>query len=97
MSDATDADLVTLRVVYVGRVQGVGFRHTVRSIATHYPVKGYVKNMPDGTVEMVASGSKAAVEGLLNDVARRFHGNIRGSERTAVAKTGDFNDFEIRF
>lgn len=41
-----------------GRVQGVGFRHFVLSIAPEYGVRGYVRNMRDGSVEVLAIGSE---------------------------------------
>ena len=43
-------------MIYHGRVQGVGFRATTRCLATGFQVSGYVKNLDDGTVEVVASG-----------------------------------------
>lgn len=43
-------------VRYRGRVQGVGFRYTARSIAQSYAVTGYVKNVADGSVELVVEG-----------------------------------------
>ena len=45
-----------ITATFRGTVQGVGFRYTVRQIAAEFAVTGYVKNLPDGTVEMVAEG-----------------------------------------
>ena len=45
------------QVLYSGHVQGVGFRYTTRSAARNYEVTGYVRNLPDGNVEVVAEGS----------------------------------------
>ena len=42
------------RVFYTGRVQGVGFRYTVRQLAAGYEVSGWVKNLTDGRVELLA-------------------------------------------
>ncbi len=55
-------------VSYSGRVQGVGFRATCRRIAVEFEVKGWVKNMPDGTVELLAAGEKAEVEAFLKAI-----------------------------
>ena len=52
-----------------GRVQGVGYRHYVSNCAHATGVHGYVKNLPDGTVEMVAESSPAA----LADFVRLAH------------------------
>lgn len=48
-----------------GRVQGVGFRWWTRSQALAHGVDGWARNMPDGRVEVVAEGSRAACEELL--------------------------------
>ena len=87
----------TERVLYSGRVQGVGFRYTVRSIAKRHPVRGYVKNLSDGRVEVVAQGPPAAVDDLLAEVASEFEGNIADCERRAIAPPELFTTFEIRF
>ncbi|MBL8829940.1 MAG: acylphosphatase, partial [Planctomycetaceae bacterium] len=44
------------RVLFHGRVQGVGFRVTTRSIAQRFAVTGWVRNLPDGSVELLAEG-----------------------------------------
>jgi acylphosphatase len=43
-------------VFYEGRVQGIGFRYSARQIATGYDVAGWIRNLPDGRVEMLVSG-----------------------------------------
>ncbi len=89
-------DPVCRRVIYRGRVQGVGFRFTTHRIAQRHPVRGFVRNLPDGTVELVAAGSSAAVRRFLDDVSQAMHGNI------ATADACDWSDdcagsgFEIR-
>jgi acylphosphatase len=60
------ADLVRLRVVVSGRVQGVWFRETMRRVAEGRGVSGWVRNVPDGTVEAVLEGSTEAVEAMLD-------------------------------
>ncbi len=64
------------RLVYHGRVQGVGFRYTVRSIAGQHAVVGWVKNLAEGTVELVVEAEAAEMAGFLDDVAGRFDGHI---------------------
>jgi len=49
-------DITELHCILVGRVQGVGFREFVRSIAFELRLTGYVKNLPEGSVEVVAQG-----------------------------------------
>lgn len=81
----------------MGRVQGVGFRYTARNIAKRYAVAGYVKNLPDGTVELVAQGRRSEVEALVQAIEARFQANLRGVDRTSVAIPEQFTSFEIRF
>jgi acylphosphatase len=56
------------RVYYSGRVQGVGFRFTAQQIARRFDVAGYVRNLPDGKVEMVAEGDPVEIDGFLGAV-----------------------------
>lgn len=53
---------------FVGHVQGVGFRYTVDRIAGHFEVTGYVRNLPDGRVEMMAEGDESQLKDLLQAV-----------------------------
>jgi acylphosphatase len=57
-------------VLVTGRVQGVGFRHFVRERARALNLSGWVKNRPDGSVELLVSGDDDAATRLL-DVVRR--------------------------
>jgi acylphosphatase len=51
-----------MQVYYSGSVQGVGFRYTVKTVATGFEVAGTVRNLPDGSVELVVEGEKAELE-----------------------------------
>ena len=62
--------MVSLTARVRGHVQGVGFRVFIRSIAWNLGVKGYVKNMADGTVHLVAAGERQALERLIREVWR---------------------------
>ena len=55
----------TVQVFYEGRVQGVGFRYGTRRVAAGFDVAGYVRNLPDGRVELVASGEPGEVDEFL--------------------------------
>ncbi len=87
---------VCKRVSYWGKVQGVGFRYTVQSLAKSFPVTGYVKNMPDGQVEMAVEGDGAEVDRLLQAVADRMAGYIKGQVVEDESPQG-FVGFDIRF
>ena len=87
---------MTERMIFSGHVQGVGFRYTVRSLARRHPVAGYVRNLPDGSVELVVRGKLPDIDALLADVQERFRNNTHQCERTAVAAPESLNGFEIR-
>src|SRR5207253_1963303 len=55
-------------VFFEGRVQGVGFRWTVKNLARGYDVTGWVKNLPDGRVEMQASGETGEVDAFIEAI-----------------------------
>ena len=57
------------RFLVRGRVQGVGFRWFVMRVATRLQVAGYVRNLPDGRVEVRASGTREALETLERELA----------------------------
>ena len=59
-----------LRATARGLVQGVGFRIFVQRAAWQRGLRGYVRNMPDGAVEIVASGSRTLLDGLLDEIRR---------------------------
>ncbi len=86
---------VCKRVVYSGRVQGVGFRYTTRQIAEGYPVAGYVRNLPDGTVEVVAEGDADQVDAFLDALGRQMADYIRGRTVREEPPHG-YEGFEIR-
>jgi acylphosphatase len=68
---------VCKRVLYSGGVQGVGFRYTARQIAEQFPVAGYVRNLPNGNVELVAEGEADQVDAFLQAVAQQMADYIR--------------------
>jgi acylphosphatase len=87
--------IICKRVYYSGSVQGVGFRYTAQGLASSFAVAGYVRNLPDGRVELVAEGAVDQVDGFLAALARRMRGYIEEtavSEQTASGLTG----FRIR-
>ena len=60
--------MVAKRVLYEGRVQGVGFRFSVKLIATGYEVVGGVRNLIDGRVEMEVQGEEAELDAFLEAI-----------------------------
>jgi acylphosphatase len=83
-------------VQYSGQVQGVGFRYTTQTIAHRYAVSGYVRNQPDGRVELVAEGVPHELDAFLREVRERFFVNIRDERADVQPATGEFTGFDIR-
>ncbi|MGO9109767.1 MAG: acylphosphatase [Thermoguttaceae bacterium] len=84
-------------VHYSGRVQGVGFRYTARSIARQFAVTGYVKNLPDGGVELVVEGRAEEIRAMLRAVQTEMGHYIRDVRETPSPATGGFSSFDVRF
>jgi acylphosphatase len=83
-------------VYYKGQVQGVGFRYTTHSIARGRKVTGYVRNMPDGRVELVVEGETHETDAFLGEVRDRFFNFIRDERCDTGPATGEFSGFDIR-
>src|SRR5207248_3461413 len=70
--------MISLQVFYEGHVQGVGFRFTVRHIAKGFDVTGWVRNLPDGRVELQATGEENEVRAFVDRIAdSELHSLIR--------------------
>lgn len=89
--------VVCRRLLYFGRVQGVGFRLTTSRLARNEPVTGFVRNVSDGSVELVACGSAAAVQKLLDAVDRALSEHIERVEETAEPANFSASTFDIRY
>jgi acylphosphatase len=87
--------IVCKRVHYSGRVQGVGFRYTTRSLADRFAVAGYVRNLANGEVELVAEGEADEVERFLAALASRMEHYIEHSRMEELPR-GGYRDFRIR-
>lgn len=60
--------MVAKRVIFEGRVQGVGFRYAVKQLAMGFDVTGNVKNLPDGTVGLELMGEEEEVDEFLREI-----------------------------
>lgn len=88
--------LVRVHVHYSGRVQGVGFRYTVRSLVPGYDVLGTIRNLHDGRVELVAEGERAELEEFLQAVRDSgLRRNIQDEDIVWEEAQDKFRGFEI--
>ncbi len=83
-------------VFYAGRVQGVGFRYTVRSLAGQFDVAGFVRNLPDGRVQLVVEGEKEEIVEFLQTIRAEMSYYIADVQELVRPASGSFSLFEIR-
>jgi acylphosphatase len=89
--------MISRQVFYEGTVQGVGFRWTVRHIAKGFEVKGWVRNLIDGRVELQVSGDEPEVRGFLDAIAEgELHGLIKKQTEALLPEPPNARGFEIR-
>ncbi|MCM8824513.1 MAG: acylphosphatase [Candidatus Omnitrophica bacterium] len=86
-----------LHIFFSGSVQGVGFRYTTRYLANKYNLKGWVKNLFDGRVELLVQGEREEINLFLEDLRNEFKGYIINEEREWLVPLDDLTDFNIRF
>ena len=87
-----------VHVFYKGRVQGVGFRYTAEKIALEIGVTGWVKNLPDSRVELVAEGAKGELETLLEKILQSQVGcYVQKTDCSWGKPTQEFHDFTVEF
>lgn len=85
------------KILYEGRVQGVGFRFGVRQIAEGFAVAGHAANLPDGRVEVFLQGERAEVEEMEKEIAHsHLEGFIRKQQGEEVAVEAGRRGFQIR-
>jgi len=85
-----------MHIFYSGNVQGVGFRYTVKTVASGFEVVGIVRNLFDGRVELVAEGSREELEAFRTAIPEAGLGHfIRNEEIKWSEATSEFRGFEI--
>lgn len=77
--------MIAKRVVFKGRVQGVGFRYAVKDLARSFDVCGWVMNLPDGDVEMQVMGENAEVTAFIEEITEES--NIAHHIRSLMTET----------
>jgi len=84
-------------IIFQGRVQGVGFRYTSLRIAAGYELTGFVRNLPGGTVEMLAQGIEKEIDNCLRDIQEYFGGHIRDCAVKDIPFDPRYTDFRISY
>jgi len=86
-----------IHVYYSGRVQGVGFRFTAEDIALELDLRGWVKNLRDGRVEIVAEAQEEVLGLFLKRIQEYFGRYIQNADIDWQPASGEFKDFNITF
>ena len=87
-----------LFVIITGRVQGVGFRNFTQLNAKQLGINGYAKNLPNGTVEVVAEGDKTQLDALIALLKKGpRYARVDSLEIDERPFTGEYETFGIRY
>jgi acylphosphatase len=82
--------LIRHTIHFEGHVQGVGFRYTTVAVARDHHVAGYVRNLPDGRVQLVAEGDPAELSRLRQAILAEMAGRVRRHTVDESPATGEF-------
>ena len=85
-----------MSINYKGRVQGVGFRWNVKQIADNFPCSGYVKNLADGSVDLVLEGKRSDLSNCIKLIEQRMSGKWLNKSVDECPGKPHFEDFSIQ-
>ena len=84
-------------IIYSGTVQGVGFRWAAERAANSLGLTGWVRNCPDGTVEVMCEGKEGDIHVFMNKIKKVMEHYIRSDNVDWQEATGEFDSFKITF
>ncbi len=88
---------IAKHIIFSGSVQGIGFRFTAFNIANQYQLTGFVRNLPDGTVEMLAQGNPDDITNCIRDIQESFTGYITDTNIEDATPNPQHKTFKITF
>lgn len=89
-------EIVEMHAIARGTVQGIGFRATTRRLATEFKLKGSVHNLPDGTVEIYAQGSRSQIDHFCQRMNNHWAGYMLPLEPTFLESLNPHEGFLIK-
>ncbi len=95
MPRTTNTEQRTLH--FAGQVQGVCFRATTRTIASNLAVTGFVQNLSDGQVKLVAEGTAAELDAFEQAIVQELGQHISGTTRDIRPATQQYDAFNIQY
>ena len=88
--------MIRQRIVFRGRVQGVGFRYRARMAAAQIGVTGWVRNNPDGTVTMEIQGTEEQIDSVILAIERGRYVRIENMDSRTIPVDPDERGFRTR-
>ena len=89
--------MISLQIFFEGNVQGVGFRWSVKHLAKGFDIVGWVRNLPDGRVELQASGEEPEVRAFVEAIGQsELRAHIRKQPESTLTDPPRARGFEIR-
>ena len=89
--------MIAKHIIFTGRVQGVGFRFTARRAASRRQLTGFVRNVPNGAVEMLAQGRPEDINDCIQDLKEYFAGYLKETRIEEIPPDPKYSDFQITF
>jgi len=89
--------MIRAHIIFTGTVQGIGFRFTVKRYALSFNLVGWVKNQPNGSVEVMTEGPKESIEKLCQNIEECFDGYIQNKRIQITPARSEFKDFQIAY
>ena len=89
--------MVRAHIIFSGTVQGVGFRYTTQRFARELKLIGWVKNLSDGRVEMMAEGPRERIENLIYKLDKFYGDKIKNKDTDWLDVRGAFTDFLVTY
>lgn len=88
--------MIARRFFISGEVQGVGYRYFAQRSSARHQVRGFVRNLADGRVEVLAEGAHQAVEAFKHDLAAGpAYSRVLGVEEIVLDASGQYSTFRI--
>jgi len=92
-----NTEMVAQHIIFTGHVQGVGFRFTAHRMASRRRLAGFVRNLSDGTVEMLAQGPAEDIEECIRDIKEALAGYVGETVIDEIPTDPKYTDFRITF
>ena len=88
---------VAKHIIFAGQVQGIGFRFTALSVANHYKLTGFVRNLRNGGVEMLAQGQPDDIDKCVQEIKNTIGSYIAEVKIEDATFDPQYKDFKITF